>query len=78
MDSLSDKPVVQTIDDDTVTSSSIDKSSYTKKPKIRDPNTNYQRLNMRKKHFSHAKKHQFSKYKRNAFYRRMRHAGGTK
>ncbi len=47
-----------------------------KKPNIKDPNANFQRLTMRKKHFSHAKKHQYAKHKRNAFYRRTRHADG--
>jgi hypothetical protein len=31
-----------------------------KKPNIKDPNANFQRLTMRKKHFSHAKKHQYT------------------
>ncbi|CAF0755152.1 unnamed protein product [Adineta ricciae] len=56
--------------------STVTKPPCAKKPKIKDPNANFQRLNMRKKNFSHAKKHQFGKNKRNAFYRRMRHAGG--
>lgn len=54
------------------------KPPRTKKPKIKDPNANFQRLNMRKKQFSHAKKHQLGRNKRNAFYRRMRNGGGMK
>ncbi|CAF3195346.1 unnamed protein product [Rotaria sp. Silwood2] len=75
---LDDVPALSTTSNDTVASSSISKQPCTKKPKIKDPNANFQRLNMRKKHFSHAKKHQLAKHKRNAFYRRMRHAGGNK
>ncbi|CAF1303591.1 unnamed protein product [Adineta steineri] len=64
--------------DNNAASSSTTKPPCTKKPKFKDPNANFQRLNMRKKQFSHAKKHQFAKGKRNAFYRRMRNAGGSK
>ncbi|CAF1403642.1 unnamed protein product [Rotaria sp. Silwood1] len=76
--SLDDIPALPTTSNDTIASSSISKQPCTKKPRIKDPNANFQRLNMRKKHFSHAKKHQVAKHKRNAFYRRMRHAGGNK
>ncbi|CAF3619259.1 unnamed protein product [Rotaria sp. Silwood1] len=76
--SLDDIPALPTTSNDTIASSSISKQPCTKKPRIKDPNANFQRLNMRKKHFSHAKKHQLAKHKRNAFYRRMRHAGGNK
>jgi hypothetical protein len=75
-DSLDDIPPLSTTNNDATASSSVTKPPRTKKPKIKDPNANFQRLNMRKKSFSHAKKHQFAKHKRNAFYRRMRHAGG--
>ncbi|CAF0923860.1 unnamed protein product, partial [Didymodactylos carnosus] len=43
-----------------------------KRTKTVDQNSNFQRLNMKKKRFSRAKQHQFSKFKRNAFRRRMR------
>ncbi|CAF0859263.1 unnamed protein product [Rotaria sordida] len=76
--SLDNISTFATTDSDTIALSSISKQPRTKKPKIKDPNANFQRLNMRKKHFSHAKKHQVAKHKRNAFYRRMRHAGGNK
>jgi hypothetical protein len=47
-----------------------------KKPNIKDPNANFQRLTMRKKHFSHAKKHQYTENNRNAFYHRMHRGDG--
>ncbi|CAF1492923.1 unnamed protein product [Rotaria magnacalcarata] len=75
---LDDITALSTANNDTNAASSVSKPPCTKKPKIKDPNANFQRLNMKKKHFAHAKKHQFGKNKRNAFYRRSRYAGGNK
>lgn len=78
-DSLGDRSSFPMTDTGEATSSSsVTKSRAPKKPKIKDPNANFQLLNMKKKSFSTAKKHQFGKNKRNAFYRRTRHAGGHK
>ncbi|CAF3311741.1 unnamed protein product [Rotaria socialis] len=75
---LDDITALSTANNDTNAASSVSKPPCTKKPKIKDPNANFQRLNMKKKHFAHGKKHQFGKNKRNAFYRRSRYAGGNK
>jgi hypothetical protein len=83
-DSLDDASILNSVPNGVEGTSATDTTETTgkppcaKKPKFKDPNANFQRLNMRKKQYTQAKKHQFGRNKRNAFYRRTRNAGAHK